>query len=80
MCLMRLPPNGVHTGLEILTVARTSISSECQNKFGVIKDVTLVYGAYVKEKATFCVHYPALGKALDPLIIVSARRAAGSFP
>lgn len=78
LCLMRVPPNGFDTGLEILIVARTS--SECQNKFGVIKDVTLVCGAYAKEKATFCVHYPVLGKALDPLIIVSARRAAGSFP
>lgn len=72
MCLMCLPPNGFHTGLEILT----SINSECQNKFGVIKDFTLVCGECVKEKATFCVYYPVLGKALDPLIIVSPRCTA----
>lgn len=73
---MPVPPNGFHTGLETLTVARTSISSECQNKLGVIKDFALVSGEYVKEKATFCVHYSALGKALDPLITVSPRHAA----
>lgn len=76
MCLMSVPPNSFHTGLEILTVARTSISSEGQNKSGVIKDFPLVSGEYVKEKATFCVYYSVLGKALDPLIIVSPRHAA----